>query len=101
MRKQSRLRSLLAVSLLAGLMLAGNASLTTNTTARRTAWRISKAQYSRVSRFRFRPTPQAVKAARVATGDVWARLRSCEAGGNYARNSGNGYYGAYQFSAST
>ncbi len=28
-------------------------------------------------------------------------LRACETGGNYARNSGNGYYGAYQFLPST
>lgn len=28
-------------------------------------------------------------------------LRTCETGGNYARNSGNGYYGAYQFLPST
>ena len=28
-------------------------------------------------------------------------LRNCETGGNYARNSGNGYYGAYQFLPST
>lgn len=33
--------------------------------------------------------------------DVWARLRQCEAGGDYTRNSGNGYYGAYQFLVST
>ena len=30
-----------------------------------------------------------------------AALRSCESGGNYRANTGNGYYGAYQFSAST
>ncbi len=28
-------------------------------------------------------------------------LRTCETGGNYTRNSGNGYYGAYQFLPST
>lgn len=28
-------------------------------------------------------------------------LRTCESGGDYAINTGNGYYGAYQFSAST
>lgn len=28
-------------------------------------------------------------------------LRQCEAGGSYSRNSGNGYYGAYQFSIAT
>jgi len=32
---------------------------------------------------------------------VWAGLRQCESGGNYADNTGNGYYGAYQFSLST
>lgn len=30
-----------------------------------------------------------------------AALRSCEAGGIYTRNSGNGFYGAYQFMIST
>ena len=33
--------------------------------------------------------------------EAFAALRSCEAGGNYDRNSGNGYYGAYQFNIST
>jgi len=36
------------------------------------------------------PSPQA-----------FAALRNCEAGGNYQENTGNGYYGAYQFSAAT
>ena len=30
-----------------------------------------------------------------------AHLRQCESGGNYSINTGNGYYGAYQFSPST
>jgi len=30
-----------------------------------------------------------------------AKLRACEAGGAYNRNSGNGYYGAYQYNIST
>jgi hypothetical protein len=34
-------------------------------------------------------------------GDAWASLRACEAGGDYTRNSGNGYYGAYQFDIQT
>jgi hypothetical protein len=38
---------------------------------------------------------------RVESGDIWQALRNCEAGGDYTRNSGNGYYGAYQFSART
>jgi uncharacterized protein YabE (DUF348 family) len=29
--------------------------------------------------------------------DAFAKLRLCEAGGAYDRNSGNGFYGAYQF----
>ena len=33
--------------------------------------------------------------------EVWAKLRMCESHGNYEDNTGNGYYGAYQFSAST
>lgn len=37
----------------------------------------------------------------VATGDVWEQLRICEAGGDYTRNSGNGYYGAYQYDLDT
>src|SRR5487761_1957677 len=31
----------------------------------------------------------------------WEQLRVCESGGNYLENTGNGYYGAYQFSLST
>ena len=34
-------------------------------------------------------------------GGVWAELRQCESGDNYATDTGNGYYGAYQFSAAT
>ncbi len=33
--------------------------------------------------------------------EALARLRGCEAGGVYSRNSGNGYYGAYQYNVST
>lgn len=33
--------------------------------------------------------------------EALARLRSCESGGAYDRNSGNGYYGAYQYDVST
>ncbi|MFS3127007.1 transglycosylase family protein [Nocardioides sp. Bht2] len=32
---------------------------------------------------------------------VWDRLAQCESGGNWATNTGNGYYGGLQFSAST
>jgi peptidoglycan hydrolase CwlO-like protein len=33
--------------------------------------------------------------------DVWYELRMCESSDNYAENSGNGYYGAYQFDPNT
>ena len=33
--------------------------------------------------------------------DPWAALRQCESGGNYGANTGNGYYGAYQFTVGT
>lgn len=45
---------------------------------------------------------QAVQTpVRVAGNDVWAALRICESGGNYADNTGNGFYGAYQFDITT
>lgn len=34
-------------------------------------------------------------------GGAWLALRECESGDNYAEDSGNGYYGAYQFALST
>lgn len=40
-------------------------------------------------------------AASAASDDDFARLRQCESGGNYRANTGNGYYGAYQFDART
>ena len=35
------------------------------------------------------------------TATQWAAVRACESGGNYSINTGNGYYGAYQFSPVT
>ncbi len=32
---------------------------------------------------------------------IWYKLRMCESGNNYSLNTGNGYYGAYQFALST
>ena len=40
-------------------------------------------------------------ATGVAPDGVWGALAQCESGGNPATNTGNGYYGLYQFSAST
>jgi hypothetical protein len=48
------------------------------------------------------PAPVAVPGPPASPlGGVWAELRQCESGGNYAIDTGNGYYGAYQFSAAT
>ncbi len=35
------------------------------------------------------------------TPGAWAALRGCESSDNYLDNTGNGYYGAYQFSLAT
>lgn len=47
----------------------------------------------------YKPAPS--KAAPVASGGVWDRLAQCESGGNWSINTGNGYYGGLQFSASS
>ncbi|MDH6627407.1 LysM repeat protein [Streptomyces sp. LBL] len=39
--------------------------------------------------------------AAAADGGVWDRIAQCESGGNWNINTGNGYYGGLQFSAST
>lgn len=39
--------------------------------------------------------------ANAVTGSVWDRLAACESGGNWAINTGNGYYGGVQFSLPT
>jgi hypothetical protein len=63
-----------------------------------------RALRQRVSRGEPRSRPSRPAAPLIVPGapdDVWAKLRRCEAGGDYRRNSGNGYYGAYQFSPAT
>lgn len=48
-----------------------------------------------------RTSQRQVSAAPVAGGSVWDQLAQCEAGGNWATNTGNGYYGGLQFSLSS
>ncbi|OKK16705.1 transglycosylase [Streptomyces sp. CB00455] len=43
----------------------------------------------------------AAGSASAATASEWDRVASCESGGNWAINTGNGYYGGLQFSSST
>ncbi len=47
------------------------------------------------------PITPVAPATAAASGGVWSELRHCESGGNYADDTGNGYYGAYQFSLGT
>ncbi|WP_305852257.1 resuscitation-promoting factor [Blastococcus sp. PRF04-17] len=46
-------------------------------------------------------TKERPAAPAVADGSVWDRLAQCESGGNWAINTGNGYYGGLQFSPGT
>ncbi len=49
-----------------------------------------------------RPAPTPAPTTNfVAGGTVWDRLAQCESGGNWAINTGNGYYGGLQFSLGT
>ena len=60
--------------------------------------------FVRVSRSASRIRPRTARAVRVPLPldhDVWAKLRRCESGGRYNINTGNGFYGAYQFVPST
>ena len=43
----------------------------------------------------------AVTVTSAPTEGVWTRLAACESGGNWAANTGNGYYGGLQFSLSS
>lgn len=43
----------------------------------------------------------AVAPSSAATPSKWLALRTCESDNNYSEDTGNGYYGAYQFAAST
>ena len=51
-----------------------------------------------------KPAPVAPAPQRVVTfdgGTVWDQLAQCESGGNWAINTGNGYYGGLQFNLAT
>ena len=45
--------------------------------------------------------PAGVQTNYVGAGGTLAAIRACESGGNYSTNTGNGFYGAYQFTQST
>lgn len=48
-----------------------------------------------------RPTPPPTRVVTYPGDTVWDQLAQCEASGNWAANTGNGYYGGLQFSHST
>ena len=43
----------------------------------------------------------ATRTTSAPTSSVWTQLAACESGGNWAANTGNGYYGGLQFSLSS
>jgi hypothetical protein len=47
------------------------------------------------------PPPPAAAPPSPPTGGVWLQLRECESGNDYRANTGNGFFGAYQFSQPT
>lgn len=47
----------------------------------------------------YRPAPAPV--ATTGDGGVWDRIAACESGGNWAINTGNGFYGGLQFTLSS
>ncbi len=49
-----------------------------------------------------RPAPAPAPTSNYAGGSsAWDRIAACESGGNWAANTGNGYYGGLQFNLST
>jgi hypothetical protein len=71
------------------------------------ASRSKRASYPIAFRFVNRYSLSKRQLREVAAAKTWAKgwkprkVRQCESGGNYRINTGNGYYGAYQFAAGT
>lgn len=62
------------------------------------------AAQAKIAQARAKTVAAAPKVAAVfggTTDAAFMALRQCEAGGNYATNTGNGYYGAYQYNLGT
>jgi hypothetical protein len=47
------------------------------------------------------PPPPTTAPSSSTSSNSWLELRQCESGDNYSDDTGNGYYGAYQFALST
>lgn len=69
--------------------------------AREEAERQAQAAAEEAARAKARARVKVLPLAGPVTGDVWYLLRMCESGNTYNRNSGNHYYGAYQYDIGT
>ena len=69
--------------------------------AREEAERNAQAEAHEAARAKQKERIEILPLAGLDMGEAWYRLRMCESGNTYSRNSGNGYYGAYQFNIST
>jgi Transglycosylase-like domain len=65
--------------------------------SRRAVTLSGRSMIRRGNRVRVSRSFRRVRASALPIGDIWARLRQCESGGRYAINTGNGFFGAYQF----
>ncbi|HEV7888767.1 MAG TPA: transglycosylase family protein [Acidimicrobiales bacterium] len=91
MRKQPRIAaSVAAILLSSGIVVADIAATAEPAAAATTPTRRRRVKARRARR------PQAPPTA-----ENFARLRDCESGGNYSIATGNGFFGAYQFSPLT
>lgn len=79
----------------------GTSSSTGSTSSTGAASSSSAASGSSSSSSSASTSSSSTSASSAASGDVWAALAQCESGGNPATNTGNGFYGLYQFSLST
>jgi hypothetical protein len=67
--------------------------------------RAKAAKATEAAQFSQSTNPAQAPVAHVTTpsvlGGAWLSLRMCESGDNYSEDTGNGYYGAYQFALAT
>ncbi|SDS41398.1 Uncharacterized conserved protein YabE, contains G5 and tandem DUF348 domains [Nocardioides scoriae] len=63
--------------------------------------RVLRAPVDAIVRVGTKPAAPATPTASVGGGSVWDAIAACESGGNWAANTGNGYYGGLQFSLGT
>ena len=72
----------------------------TKTTATKSATKSTTTKASTAAKTTTAPKASTA-AASTASNSVWDQIAQCESGGNWAINTGNGYYGGLQFNLST